>query len=785
MDACSFELYSLLMSKDLFQNPDFLDLIDWNDITNIISSYACFNATKSYFSSTKAFLKSDEINFQLNIQDTLCSLPSALSRLTQHILKLGIDFDLVFLKDLSKGRILTLPELNSIALIFESDQIWNQYFVSSFSDSDKKLLSISPLYDKKIHHKLRSFVNEDGFINEAGFTELLQLNQEIFLIETTARKKASDLLRSSNLSYSDSGEFDIINDRYVLPVDSDRYSSQYGPIVHRSRTGMTLFVEPYELKGFSQKRSELLAKKDWIIFKKCKELSNFVAPFYEPLAHWASFLFEFDKYQTLIQWARNCNLSRPIVSTEKVIDIKGFFHPLIPDCISNDVFVDSQFNGIILSGPNTGGKTVLLKSIAITVALFRLGSWVPARSCRLFCYDKLFFFSHDLQDINQGLSSFSSEVTNYSSLINEVDNHSIVFIDEIFNSTSSEEASALAIALLEYLSKADSPHVFLSTHHHGIKTTGSTMTNFLSCHMAVSPTGDPLYKIIWGSPGSSRGVQTFTRLTLEQCWSSVISSRASELLGSNIFDYENALSDINDQKSLFEQMNQDVQNKLSKLKNDKAAFELQKETTLSILKSKQSDEFNRIVRELKSDIESFKSKNKSLKAIDDSISSKKRYFLDVVSTEKTPDNLIPLQGDITNSRVWSTSLKKFGHVLKTRDDRVFVDFNGLKSWSNKADLLLDAQKLKSPLKVSVSFEKSDRSSTQLDARGLRLEDFQKQSLDALTSLLNGDIPYLDIVHGHGEGILKKWLRTHLKNDSDFEWGPQDGNDGVTRVTVKH
>ncbi len=771
------------MSKDLFQNADFLDLIDWHDITNIISSFACFDSTRKYFSSTDAFLDSDSIEFHLNIQDSLSSLPSSLSRLTQHILKLGAEFDTSFLKDLSKGRVLSLTELNSIALIFESDLLWRELFESNFNETDKNILNPASLYDKKLHQKLRSFVNEDGNINETGFKELSELIQEIFNIETTARKKASELLRSQTLKYSDSGEFDIVNDRYVLPVDSDHYNSQYGPIIHRSRTGMTLYVEPFELKSFSQKRSELLAKKEWIIFKKCKELSLLVSPFLEPLINWSLFIFELDKQQTLIQWARNYDLSRPIVTHDKLIDIKGFSHPLINDCVPNDVLLDSSQNGIILSGPNTGGKTVLLKSIALTISLFRLGSWVPAKSCRLFCYDRLFFFSHDLQDINEGLSSFSSEVANYSSLINEVNENSIVFIDEIFNSTSSEEASALAIALLEYLSDHSKPHIFLSTHHHGIKTTGSTMSNFLSCHMSVSAEGDPLYKIIWGSPGSSRGIQTFKRLTFNNNWSSDISSRASSLLGSNIFDYENALTQINDQKSLYEQLTQEAQSKLLKLQNDKAAFELQKETALDKIRSKQRDEFNQIVSSLKADVENYKSSKKSLKSLDESIHQKKHLFVDKKPTDKTPDNLLALDGNLIGKRVWSTTLRKFGKVLKTSGNRVFIDFNGLKSWSNKQELLLDGQYQKIPLTVSVSVEKSERLSTQLDARGIRLEEFQKLSLDALTSLLNGDIPYLDIVHGHGEGILKKWIRSHLKNDSDFDWSPQDGNDGVTRVTI--
>ncbi len=768
------------MSKDLFKNSKFLELIDWNHITSLITSFSTFDKTRQYFKTTDSFLSVNDLDLSFQQQDFLIRNPAGASRISQHLFKLGESFENSFCHDLAKGRVLTLNQLNLIALLMEIDQLWND----NFNLENNSLFFTQSLFNNKLHLKLRSFVSEDGSLNEAGFTELVELNQEIFSIENAARKKASELLRSSNLSFSDSGEFDIINDRYVLPVSSDHYNSNYGPIVHRSRTGLTLLVEPFELKPFSQKRSDLLAKKEWLIFKKCKELSELSIPLTSSIFVWSDFCFLFDKLHSLIMWSKSFELTRPSISTEKEIVLNGVFHPLIKDCVRNNLDLTSNNQGVILSGPNTGGKTVFLKSVAISIALMRIGSWVPSQFAKIFPYEQLFFFSHDLQDINQGLSSFSSEVANYSSLLNDLDHNAIVFIDEIFNSTSSEEASALAVSLLEYLGTTKRPNVFLSTHHHGVKTTGTTMSDFISSYMTVSDTGEPLYKINYGTPGSSRGIQTFSRITSSFDWSNTIADRALELMGNHIFDYEKALSDISDSKILTDTLNSQLTLQLKQLKSDKEAFELQKSLVLEKEKGLLKQEFDRHVIAIERELDSFKKKDSTQKKVVNLISEKSRFFKNSPKIEKLPDNLAPLSGDLIGKRVWSKSLRKFGIALKEKNNKLYIDFNGLKSWVSSNDLLLDAQSSSVSKLISVNYEKSSVGHTSIDARGWRLELFQKTVTDSLLELLNGEIPYLDIVHGHGEGVLKKWVRNHLKNEPEFEWSPQDGNDGVTRVTVR-
>ncbi len=751
-----------------------------------MSSRACFNHTKQHLSGHQAFLPVDRIELELLKQDCLHTLSSATARLYQHLLRLGEDFVCTASKDLSKGRIPTISELHQLALLLEADEIWLDTFERDLDAQEKTLFSVPSIFNRKLLTSLREFISDDGSINERDFKELRELSDEILELEAFARRKISEIQKHGDKKFASSGDFDIINERYVLPVPSDSYNSTYGPIVHRSRSGMTLMVEPPEMRTFSLRRSELLSKRDWLVFQKCRELGERLAPLAANFDLWSDFALDFDRLQTLAAYASLKKFCRPQISKDMGLELKGAFHPLVDDCVANDVTIDSTHQGVILSGPNTGGKTVLLKSVALSVALFRLGCWSPAKSAKIFPYTQLYFFSHDLQDINQGLSSFSSEVKNYSSLVDDLNHDSLIIIDEIFNSTSSEEASALAVSLLEFLAAKFSPQIVLSTHHHGIKTMLSSMGNYLSCHMAVDGHGQPLYRIVWGSPGSSRGIDTFARLSRHTHWGKALASRAKELLGSQVFDYESALTEINAQKAEYFLKQQEADKQLQSLKSEQAAFNLQKETQLLQAKELLYKKYEKIVSKTQEEIDRFKSSKSSPRRMLDTLAAGKAELRpQKAHGQKIPDNLLQLPPDATGLRVWSNAFSKTGTALQDKGDKILVDFKGLKSWCKKKDLqLLRDQANDVKHQVSVQVQRELIGKTTLDCRGHRLEAFQSEVNICLQELLSGDIPYLDIVHGHGDGILKKWLRQFLKHEHDYSWTPLDGNDGATRVELK-
>ncbi len=774
------------MSKDLFHTPQFLELIDWHDITSSISTHLHFEINRHKLASCDAFLSPGEVEFFLLKQDILHSLPTASVRLTHQIARLSEQFAANIGQDLAKGRVPNVAQLQQFALLLEADDIWRETFEQDLEIHQRAILVAPPLYDRKLLQSVREFITPEGEINERGFSEMRQVLEELARLEAEARKRASELKRS-DLYHSDSGEFDIINDRYVLPVSSDRYTATLGPIIHRSRTGQTLFVEPPQMRPYSLRRLELIAEKDWLIFKKCRELGELLAPKAAIFDLWGDFALDFDYLQALATWAKRMNLSRPNISNDLTMVLKDLVHPLIENCVPNDFTLNPESRGIILSGPNTGGKTVLLKSVAISVCLLRLGAWLPCARADIHPYSQLYFFSHDLQDIGAGLSSFSSEVKNYSALIEEVSDDALVIIDEIFNSTSSEEASALAVALLEHLEKNARAHVLLSTHHHGIKTTASTMQNYASCHMAVDGRGIPLYQVVWGSPGSSRGIETFKRLTTDTTWGKSIAARATTLLGSKVFDYESALADINAQKAEYLLKQKEADQQISLLKNEREAFTLQKETVLAKTQNELAKRYEEIVARTKNELEKFRRNESSARKTLDTLTQGKRELSPSGRTALPPDSLKDLPAKSEGTKVWSLGLGKAGTVIQDKDSKLLIDFKGLRAWCKRSDLKLlsGADQVKPNVaQISVHVNRQVIGTTRFDGRGMRLEAFQSEVMASLHELLNGEIPYLDIIHGHGDGILKKWLRKHLEREREFEWTPMDGNDGATRVQIK-
>ena len=719
---------------------------------------------------------------RLRQQDIFHAEPAATASFRNHLHYFNPDFETSLIQDLEKGRIPSVLELNNFALLMEADEIWSQ----NFNDSKANVFHLDiQLFDRRILNQLRSFVTKTGDINESGFSEMRELNEAISRIEHEARKAAQEIRRTDIRYSSEAGEFDIINERYVLPISSDRYSAACGPIIHRSRTGMTLYVEAPAMQSYSLKRSELLAERDWLIFKKCRELAELITPLSHKFSACSNFILEFDILYSLYGFAKNSNLTRPVLSDSMHLEFIDLFHPLVEGCVKNNVVLSQEKRGFILSGPNTGGKTVLLKSIAVATCLLRIGAWLPCAYGHVFPYRQLFFFSHDLQDLHAGLSSFSSEVKNYTGLIEDISNDSLVIIDEIFNSTSSEEASALAVALLEYLETSALPHICLSTHHHGIKTTASTMHSFISCHMAVSPGGLPLYKVIWGSPGSSRGIDTFDRLTHSYSWGDLIAKRARELLGNTLFDYEKALSDINEQKAIYMAKIQEANEQALRLKNEREAFKLQKESTLATQQGELLRKYNQFVDKAKSEIERFKNGDTSSRRALDHLADGRRELMPKKGEKPEPTNLRPLPKTIeVNTKVWSKSLRKTGTVMQVASNKLLVDFKGLRSWIKTDDLQLAFGEQEPARRISINVQRESSGTTTLDSRGVRLEKFQSDVNDSLQDLFSGDIPYLDIIHGHGDGILKKWLREYLKHERDLDWSPLDGNDGTTRVLLK-
>lgn len=777
----------------LKNNSEALELLDWFQIVSDMSSLSHFDITKKKLLTPPEHQetaviqnKLDQLQFTINNYDDLSLSFNSSLRLVpaeEH------HFD--SLPFLFKERFFDINELHFFALLFSGykdtrKQFFNIPFTEHYKISDKGLDTIR----RDFLFPLRDFVDPSGRISYERHPVLKGLYGRLILLEQELRnlvlKTAQSETYKSRLQLEN---FDIIHDRYVLAIRSDSYQASLGSIVSRSQSGMTLFVEPFELRDKSNQRLHLLSDIESTILHLTINLSKIIHQHAEDFCNISSAVLFFDELYTKATYSLKYNFTKPIITNDFHIELRGFFHPLVANPVSNNFELDFTQNGLILSGPNTGGKTVALKSLCLCMLFLHMGLYVPAAQASLYPVDGLYYFSHDHQNISKGLSSFSAEAKYYLSLLDDLETTNLIFIDEIFNSTSSEEASALAMALINEIHSTTNSKLIISTHHQMLKTFMHSRQDYLSAHVGFDlEKGLPTFKILYGEPGNSLALTIFNNLASLYKTQTNISHIAQEYLDKKSLSYETLLLELSQKKIELDKLITSQKLLETELKNQRASMEgvlfLEKEKTLS--------EFNKKLKSIFNDAENLISSIKEKK-----ITNKNTLFNQMagITREMPPAKTSPAYynpyahltqiplGEVKPAMtVFSLDFKKNVKVLQVnyRKKEVQIQQGALSSWVEPETLCYPSG-VSAP-KIHVNIEKTTKQDIEIDCRGMRLAEFQNACELSINELIAGEIPFLTVIHGHGDGILKNWLRKHLKeNYRDLRWENIEGNDGCTKI----
>jgi DNA mismatch repair protein MutS2 len=780
----------------LKKNSKFLEYLDWNEIISILLSYSYFDYTKEKLNNLLEYRPIEEINRDLNyidmyidekdhydltLNDSFIQIPSS-NQIEQH------------LTSIEKGVVLSLSELNAICKLLENFSNVFKTFESFQIEHNYPDTSQKSKIRNKFITKFRKLVDKNGEQHLENHPLLTKLYKQIRDLEFDLRSQITKCSREESYSKAlQHTEYDVINDRYVLAVRSDTYNSELGVIVAKSNTGMTLFVEPYPLREKSNQRIRALAQVDSILNEICKDFCLTILEFERAPLNILHYYYKLDVIKSKSNFSENLNLCRPSLNTSSSIHIKGFFHPLIENPVINDIEIGTSKKGLIISGPNTGGKTVTLKSISLCFLMSYMGLYVPAHSCELYLPKGLYYFSHDQQDLSSGLSSFASEAKNYLELLEDIEENSLIIVDEIFNSTSSEEASALAISFLDEIHEKSTSKVIISTHHQFFKTYIHSSKDYISSHVGFDKeSSKPTYKLLFGSPGSSMAFQIFDILASKFNLINSISSRAEKILDRKQVSYEKLLQELSSKKSELDRLLLSNRQLNNDLKNQKQSMEglvhLEKERLVSIYKKKLQKVIGKAEDLLEStkkgQVTSSKQLSKRVKNLTDELPDpRKRKFSDIVNNtdEDAPLNISNINiGDRLFSKVFNKDVTV--QSISSRKNEVQV-LNGKMSIWMKLNKLRHPNKRYKSQEIHVNITRTVSGKLEIDGRGMRLDEFQRLVDDSVNELISGDIPFLNIVHGHGEGILKKWLRGYLKGHKELVFQSEDGNDGATRVSL--
>ncbi|MBC7714345.1 MAG: Smr/MutS family protein [Rhizobacter sp.] len=782
-------------------NSEALELLDWSLLTADISSLSHFELTRGKLSASPVARTISEIQNDLNLLEDYLKNYDDYSLTFNSKLRLLPDEESSFslIPDISKGKFFEARELHFLAQIAESYQeCWpmfrNLSFEKDFSIEANTITKIK----RTFVNPLRDFVDYNGNVSYERHPVLKKLYAEVLALENDLRisiqKTAKTDLYSSKLQLD---SYDIINDRYVLAVRSDSYNSELGPIVSRSQSGMTLFVEPYEVREKGNKRIHLLSEIESMILKLTIELSKVVHAFTNEFVIMSQFVLELDWLNTKATYSTKLGLAKPKLNEKFYFELNGVYHPLLKHPVKNNIVLNSTHKGLIISGPNTGGKTVALKSLTLSVLMVHLGLYVPAIQADIHPVPDLYYFSHDHQNLAEGLSSFASESKYYLELLKSLGPLNLIIIDEIFNSTSSEEASALAIAFLDEVHYRSNSKVVLSTHHQVLKTFMHSRGDYVSAHVGYDfDLNRPTYKLILGEPGSSLAFKIFDNLSEKYGLKTEISERAKELLDKKQVTYETLLQELSQKKIDLDKLLINNRALNIELKNQKSSME----GTLYLEREKILNEYTKKIKSLFDKAENFLTEVKSGKinnrrGLNNEMADIQSALIKEAPERKNvedPKNVyahmahIKFEDISPDDTVFSLTAKKNVKVqnVNPRKKEVQIQHGALSVWV-KADSLRYASGVKPKIpRITINVHKAVSGDIEVDCRGMRLEEFQKIAEQSIDEVITGEIPFVTIIHGHGDGVLKNWLRTYLKKEHrDLRWENIEGNDGCTKIFI--
>lgn len=754
---------------------------------------AIFSITKEKISAPPTTLNAYEIENQYNHLDSLIEfILDEKGPLSDAMSKIPDESGFFFaLDNFSKARVGTKDELNFAGLVLEASfnlkkslTKWSNYKNFNIDDSDIQKVR------REFLKPLRHLIGIDGSIYYERHPELAPLFARLGGLESELRDSLNQSLKSS--LYKNAIQFDghdLINDHYVIAVRADSYQGPMGQIISRSTTGLTLYVEPPVVRERVNERFLLLSKIEEVLQRIFTELSMALRNNFGPLILSRELIFSLDEYMAKASYTLNKRLIRPEITDDFVVDLFDFFHPLIKNPVKNSISLKNEHTGLVISGPNTGGKTVALKSIALCHLFMHKGLFLPCRRATLSIVPNIIFLGNDRQSLTDGLSSFAGEVKNLFDLYNQLnDEKTLIFVDEIFNSTSSDEASALAMSFINHFIHKFKAKFFISTHHQLLKTLAFKRPDFISAHVGHNlEERKPTYKLFTGSPGDSLAFEIIRNFHNYAPLSEKIADLAAQMMESHAINYQILLNELTEKNTILESKINEQEKTNQKLKEREHSFELyikqEKERLLTLYEKS----LKNVLEKAESILERTKrgeisSRNRLL---DHGASLKQEIAKSKPTNEIAKDSFFTDFSQLKVGQVYRhTALGKNVSIKSINEKKSeILATSGNMTFKVKLSELAPLNPSQVPQSVKITFQRESTPSFEIDCRGLRLEEFQNRVQTEIAHLIAGEVPYLLVIHGHGDGVLKRWLRDFLKNNPLFTYTVPDGNDGCTEIRL--
>ncbi len=772
-----------------------IEKLEFGKVLSYISNYCVTDKGKSKIQALSPLTNLEEIQDSGRLVDEAKDI---LTKQTNPPIDYLPDLENVLSQSAIEGALLESKKiLEILKLAIISRNLFQFLRDNTETNSSLRALSKYLFVDKAFENYIQKIINENGEIKDSASPKLFEIRKDI-----SARK--DDLIRSVNRIVKQLKEDNLVREDYVtlrdgrivLPIKAEHKRHIRGFVHSESSTGQTVYIEPEETLELNNDIISLTFAEKREIERILKEVTKRIGEIVNQLIATLDAVTEIDSVFGRAKYSIEIIGCCPTMNDSKPIYIENARHPILlkkfgrEKTIPLTIEIDKQ-NVILITGPNAGGKTVVLKTIGLLHLMINSGIHIPCNSDSNFHFFKNILVDiGDEQSIEDDLSTFSSHLSNISSILNQASEDSLILLDEIGTGTDPAEGSALASGILIHLSQKKSL-VFATTHHGNLKIIANDMPGFENAAMEFDHKNlSPTYKFKQGIPGSSYAFEIAKRIGLDDS----LMQTAQSYLDSKKHNVENFLVNLEEksqelegQLKIAEAENFKLNNLSKQYKENIDKLNKEKKDIIKKAKTEADDylkdlnkKFEKVIKDLK---ESNANKDviKSSQVIIKELKEKNKSIFAETLTVKE-DNEILTIGDYVQIKNTHTS----GEIIEINKDKALLVSGGLKIQASLNDLI----KIKREKQIRDNFVNLPiaNPSHRLDIRGEKPEEAEFEVIKFIDEAYVSGLTRIEILHGKGTGVLKRLVKEILKSHDkvrEFSFAPIDmGGDGITIAELK-
>lgn len=787
-------------------NKKSLRILEFNKVIDLLINYASSEGGRAMCSGLTPM---DDLSA---IETSLKQTDDALSRI---FAKGSVSFSgtrdiTMSVKRLEVGSTLSITELLSVSSTLDAASRVKSYLRTE--DTEEKTDSLNAFCEAlepltQLNSEIKRCIISEEEISDEASANLKNIRRQMKIANDRIHTELNTILNSQTMrSYLQDGVITTRNGRYCIPVKSE-YKSQVQGMVHdQSSTGSTFFIEPMAIVRLNNEIRELQLNEKEEIEIILARLSEQAALYCTDLLNDYHTLTELDFIFAKGLFAKAYNCSMPVMNTDGYIHIKQGRHPLIDrsKIVPIDIYLGGEFDTLVITGPNTGGKTVTLKTVGLLTLMGQSGLHIPAlQGSTLSVFREIFADIGDEQSIEQSLSTFSSHMTNIVNILTHADRHSLVLFDELCAGTDPTEGAALAVSIIDRL------------HRQGIRTVATTHYSEIKLYALSEPgvanaccefdveTLSPTYRLLIGIPGKSNAFAISGKLGLPKD----IIEAASARIGADDKAFEDLIAGLEESRVTIEKEREEIETCKKEIKELKerlaAKNERIDERRDKILKDA-NEQAAAILRDAKEyadeAIKTFHKKGLTAREMEEQRSKirekkeKTEAKLALKNTKKTAGKISAADLTVgTRVKVLSLNLEGTVSTLPNPKGDLFVQMGILRSQVNIRDLeiLQDKEDISSGPKTAagkIKMNKTMSISPEINLIGLTVDEAMVELDKYLDDAYLSRIPQVRIVHGKGTGALRNAVHNKLKKTKyvkEFRLGVfGEGETGVTIAEFK-